>query len=182
MVNNILKTLEEKANKIIDLILEEEEKGLLDLMEDFKKKSAEKKAKEKEELERALQKEMFALSQQLSFKYNLETQAKKAECLKEAYSVAQKKLANLSEKEMAEFLKRLVRPLLGKEGVFLAGKKTAPLLKKILENKGLTIEEGLKEEGFIFQGETVEIDFRFQEFLKELKEKIEPKLAKIIYA
>ncbi|MDP2951297.1 MAG: hypothetical protein Q8N55_02840 [bacterium] len=181
-MNNILTTLEEKANKELNLILAEEEKGLLSLKEDFKDKSAEKKAKEKEALELTLQKEIFALSQQLSFKYNLETQAQKAEGLNGAYLEAQKRLANLPEEEMEKLLKRLVQPLLGKEGTFLSNKKIAPLLKKIIKSEKIKIDDCLKEEGFIFQGEIAEIDFRFSEILKELKEKIEPKLAKIIYA
>ncbi len=181
-MNNILKTLEEKANKELNLISEEEEKGLLSLKEDFKENSLEKKAKEKEALELALKKEIFALSQQLSFKYNLEMVAKKAEGLNEAYLAAQKKLANLPEEEIEKFLKRLVQPLLNKEGTLLAGKRTAPFLKKIIKSEKIKIEEGLKEEGFIFQGKIAEIDLRFSEILKELKEKIEPALAKIIYA
>ncbi|PIP31523.1 hypothetical protein COX24_03225, partial [bacterium (Candidatus Gribaldobacteria) CG23_combo_of_CG06-09_8_20_14_all_37_87_8] len=133
-MNNILKTLEEKANQTIGLILEEEEKGLLSLKEDFKEKSTKKEAKEKDALEKSLQKELFALTQQLSFKYNLGIGAKKAEGLKEAYQKAQEKLIILPEEEMENLLKRLIQPLLGKEGSIIAGKKTAPLLKKVIKS------------------------------------------------
>ena len=182
MVNNILKTLEEKANKELGLILEEQEKALLGLKEDFQEKSERKKAKEKDALEKTLEKEVSALSQQLSFKYNFATQDQKAKGLDEVYQATKEKLSDLPEEAMEKFLKKIAQPLTDKEGVISAGKKTAPILKRVIKGEKIKVEDGLKEEGFLFKAKDIEIDLSFSSLVKELKEKIGPQLAKIIYA
>jgi len=97
------------------------------------------------------------------------------------YTSAKDKLTSLNDKEFASVISTLLKNVpKGLEGAISAGERTASILKKSSLG-GCVIKNELKEEGFIFVGKEMEIDFRISQVLKQNQEETDPEIIRILF-
>ena len=175
MVQEILKNIENKALEEISKIEEEKEKTLSLL----RKKYQEKLEKEKEINLQNFQEKTKSVAKdtllQKKAELNFALLSEKNRIIEDVYKKAEKEIISLPDEEFKKWILKFIPKK--SEGEIRAGKRTASILKKILDNK---IKDDLEEEGFLVITETVEVDFRIGEILKRLKEEQNPEIIKIL--
>ena len=182
MINDILKTIDEKADQEIAEILQKQEESILALEKEYEVSI---KAKANEERSLALKKvakEIEDFEKVIQAKLNFKIQEEKNNLVKGVYEKAQEKICSLSHAEFVKVIKHLASYVpKDKKGHILAGEKTAKFLKDFVD-KEIKVEDSLKEEGFIFKAHDVEIDLRISQVASQLQETVNPELVKILFA
>jgi len=179
MINEILKTIDEKATEEID---QKKEELILALEKEY---DLSIKAKEQEQRSLALKKvakEIEDFGKILQMKLNFKIQDEKNRLVKDVYEKAQKKIASLEDTDFKKLITHLAFFVpKNKQGHIVAGEKTAKALKEIV-GKEIKIENSLSEEGFIFKSSDVEIDLKISQVAFQLQEVVNPELIKILFA
>ncbi|MDD5433063.1 MAG: hypothetical protein PHE77_00155 [Candidatus Pacebacteria bacterium] len=181
MVDNILKAVDKKAHEQVAKILQEKERAILALEEEY---SFAIKAKEnlQEELEqRRTVKEVEDFEKMLALRLNFKMQEEKNSIIKAVYQKAQENISNLNDAEFKKLIKHLISYVpKNSKGRIEAGEKTAKVLHSFL-NSEIKIEDGLQEEGFIFKSHDIEVDLRISQVLFQLQQTVNPELIKILF-
>ncbi len=182
MINDILKTIDEKATEEIEKILQKKEELILALEKEY---DLSIKAKEQEQRSLALKKvakEIEDFEKMLQIKLNFKIQDEKNRLVKDVYKKAQEKIASLEDVDFKKLITHLASFVpKNKQGNIAAGEKTAKVLKGTIERE-IKMEDTLDEEGFIFESSDVEIDLRISQVASQLQEVVNPELIKILFA
>lgn len=182
MIDDILKTIDEKAEEEITKILQKKEEALLAMEKEYGLLIKSRQEEEKRLALKSTAKEIKDFEKALQLKLNFQIQQEKNNLVQEIYEKAQEGISNLDSAEFKKLLKHLVSYLpKDKKGHIEAGEKTAKALKYLIGD-GAKIENILKEEGFIFKSHDVEIDLRISQVASQLQETANPELIKILFA
>ena len=109
----------------------------------------------------------------------------KQQLINETYELAAEQLKKLSNAEKEHIFARMLAAINTTSGVILPASNDAALLKTVVQKSGKDFKLGNETEaigGFIFIGDTLEMDFRFEEILRtEVKPKLEREITKILF-
>ncbi len=182
MLDNIFQAIDKRADEEIQKILQEKEKALLDLEKKHRASFQSRRESEKKFLKEQTEKEIEEFKQKKDLDINFKLQEEKQKTIKKVYEKAAKTISELKDRKFEGLIKKLARLLPEKlNGEIRAGRRTASVLEKILAERNVLIKDDLKEEGFIVHSDTLEIDMRIPQLLKELEEKINPEVVKILF-
>ena len=182
MINNILKTIDEKAEEEVAKILQKKEEALLVLEKEYSLLIKLRQEEQKSLALKAVAKEIEDFEKRLQVKLNFKIQEEKNGLVQEIYQKTKESISNLDSVDFKKFLKHLVSYLpKDKKGHIEAGEKTTKALRGLVDDE-IKIDSSLKEEGFIFVSRDVEIDLRISQVVFQLQEIANPELIKILFA
>ncbi|MDD5146666.1 MAG: hypothetical protein PHN39_02915, partial [Candidatus Pacebacteria bacterium] len=138
MLNDIFKSIDEKVREEIGKITQEKEEALLALENNYKAELAKRQQLARELLQKKADREIDEQQKKLELEARFSVQEAKHQMMEDVYQKALAKLSQLSDGELKKILTKLVRTLpRGLEGKVRAGKRTAPLLKHLLDRKSV---------------------------------------------
>lgn len=182
MLDNILKTIDDKAKQEIAGINKEKAEAVLVLEKEHKENLANRNEEKKKELAQRIQAEIEEFKQQEQQEAGFGLQTTRNKTVEAVYSRAQKAVAELSDKEFGAVVKRLLSYLPeGIEGEISAGKRTAATLNSMFSLK-CSVKSDLDEEGIVFRSKDMEVDLRISQALKQNREETDPEVIKILFA
>ncbi|MDD5738829.1 MAG: hypothetical protein PHY72_02815 [Candidatus Pacebacteria bacterium] len=182
MVNDILKSIEEKAESQIQEILKKNKEDVLVLEKEYNLAVGKKQEEQKEMALRKAAKEIEEFEKNLQTELNFKMQEEKNKLIKDIYRKAQEKVSSLNDAEFKKLIKHMALFLpKDKKGHIKAGERTAKALEGIVD-KEVKVENALKEEGFMFVSHDIEIDLRISQLIFQLQETANPELIKMLFA
>ncbi|OGZ27427.1 MAG: hypothetical protein A2365_03050 [Candidatus Nealsonbacteria bacterium RIFOXYB1_FULL_40_15] len=181
MVREIIKNIEERAELELREIEKNKEQEIRGAERDFELDLKIAKEEKRKSLEKRFSSILDDFEARKRSEAGFAFQKAKREILSEAYKKAEDKLLSFSDKEFEAVISALFKKVPELKSMKIsAGKKTAPILKKLAKN--VPVDAGLGEEGFVVIGESVEFDFRISGILKFIRQKADPEIVKIIFS
>ncbi|NQU83053.1 MAG: hypothetical protein HQ539_03840 [Parcubacteria group bacterium] len=182
MLNNILKTIDDKAKQEIDTILKEKERMFLALEKEHQENIQSRHEEKKAELVSKTRVEIEEFRQIEQQKFSFRLQEVRNKIVKDVYGSAEKAINELSDSEFKTVLKHLLNYLPeGIEGEISAGGRTAKVLQSMFSLKCL-VKSDLDEEGIVFRSKDMEVDLRISQVLKHNREATDPEVIKVLFA
>ena len=175
MVQEILKNIDQKVNQELLRINSEKERAILELEKKYKEEAEKQKQANVKELEQKIKTQIEEQLQKKRLEVEFTVLKEKNKIIEDLYKEAEKRIASLSGQELKKWIESLLPENI--EGKIIAGKKTAAVLRGLIDNE---IEE-TKEEGFIVVSDEIELDFRVSEILRQLREKQGPEIIKMLF-
>lgn len=186
-LQNIINTICDEAKKKAKRIKDEAAKKIKELEKEYRTKA-------KEEEERIIDEtkvEQDRILDETKFEARLlaknKSLAKKQELIDKVFEAALDKLAVLPEDDYSKLLVSLLEQAPKLEGrvevVAVGGKEkiTEEAIRKAKRDFVLSTQTMDKKGGFVLRSEDIEIDNAFETLLKEKREELETKVAKILF-
>lgn len=180
MLDKILATINEKAEKEIAAVLREKEERIFQLEKKYAEMRREKKQQKRQQIVSELKEELRNFTQERILSSSFQVEKRKQEILENVYQAGKKKIEELPLEQLQNLILRMLKFLPEKTGQIKAGPKTFEILKK-KELEGLEISAGLEEEGFIFVSPSFELDMRLSSYINHLRDEIDPQISKILF-
>ena len=181
MLENILTTISKKSDQKVELISRDTGRAILALEENFKENLKEKKDQEKITLKDQTIKEIQEFEQIQDLRVKFKVEGLRAEMVEEVFSQAKKAISELQDHDFTKVIGRLLGAVPeNKQGIFLAGPRTVAVLNSLSADQP-KIKAELKEEGFIFKSQEMEVDFRISQVVDQLKETVVSKVVKALF-
>ena len=177
MLENVLKTIAERSEAEKQEILLAKEFDLKKLEGEFKKDLQVKKTRQEALLKKNTELEIQEVlkKKELSTRFILEK--KKKELIDSVYQAVKNKIFESNDKDFTSLIEFFLENTPKQGGVFRAGKRTSEILKK----KGCIVKEIVKQEGFVFESEKLDIDCTLEQFILRQIECFDPKIIEILF-
>lgn len=182
MIQEILKNIDQKKDQEIDKIRKEREEKILLLKEEAKRKIKERKKEIMAKLNEESLAEISEFLQKKNTEIDFVLQKEKNMIIGEVWEKVEEKISKMSDDSFAKiiiFLTKFIPENI--EGEIQSSKRTAVVLKKHLKGLKLKIKDSLEEEGFLVKSKNLDLDFRILEVLKQMREKYNPEIIKILF-
>lgn len=179
------KIIEEAKNRAKKIEKESKEE-----IKKIEKESAELIKQKEDEIDSNLEKKKEDIDRKMETLAKMEERnqllSEKQDTINKVFSKAQEKLRQVEENKYKEILIKLFKKLPKIEkGEIIAAKDKKHITEQAIKDSGLSYEvssEGDFLGGFIFSTKTIEVNSVFENILlKDLKPKIEPKIAHILF-
>ena len=181
MLDNILKTIDNKAEQEIDSINKEKDECILALAMEHKKNLASRHEEKKNELASKIRAEIEEFRQTKQQEASFRFQAERNKVVEAVYSSSKDKVSELNDDDFKKVIKGLLSYIpKGLEGELSCGKRTAGLLRQV-SLVGVSVKDDLEEEGFMLCGKDVEIDLRISQMLKQNRETTDPQVINLLF-
>lgn len=180
MLEKILHSIEEASQAEISEIVKTKDKAILAQEESFQEKI---KAAREEIQEKAQEDSRIALeefSQKKKVEKEFAWQNAKNEVISQAYQTAMREIEKSTEK-LEKIIVALIKDMPQIKGVFRAGEKTKAILEKHNKSVLWQITGGLKQEGFIFQSDNLEINSTLDQLGLEAKDRTIAEVINILF-
>lgn len=182
MLENILKTIDDKARQEIDSINKETADAVLALEKEHKENMVKRHEEKKGELASKTQAEIEEFRQQEQQKAGFLFQTARNKTVEAVYSSAEKAVIELSDSDFKAVVKHLLNYLPeGIEGEISAGKRTAQIINSMFSLKCL-VKSDLDEEGIVFKSKDMEVDLRISQVLKQNREETDPQVINLLFS
>lgn len=182
-LQHILKTIELKTEEEISAIImqaEERKKNILAEAEEEAKKIAKNarkslEAKTADKINQAKRKAVTQTKNKLLLK--------KRVIIDDVFTRAAKKLAKQDNQLKKLYQQLLTRLPVDQSGKIIASEDSMALLKALMNKAGsdFPLSSGLKESGFKFIGETIEIDNRLSRLVETVRDEAEIEISKLLF-
>jgi hypothetical protein len=172
MVQKILENIDQKVEQELLRINSEKEKALLELEKKYREEALKLKEKNLEDFRIKAKNKIEEVSLKKKTEIEFAILKEKNRIIQEVYQEVEKRI--VSSPNFKKWIKLLLPKKI--EGKIIAGKKTAVILKDLVDSK---IEE-MDEEGFIVINKEIDFDFRISELLKRFKE--DPEIISLLFS
>jgi len=180
MVQEILNNIDQKRDQEIEKLRVEKETQILALKEKAKNEVAQRKEEALAVLNKDKSDQVSEFLQKKETESDFLLQEEKNKTIEEVWDKVEKKIKEMPNEDFSKIINYLVKFVpAGLEGEIKASEKTAKILKGSLE--GFKIEDDLGEEGFIIKSKNLDLDFRIKEVLRQMREKHNPEIIKILF-
>lgn len=180
MIDEILKTIDQKREIEIKRIGSEKETQILALKERAKKEIAEKKSEALLILNKEKANQISEFLQKEETELDFVFQKEKNKIVEEVWNQVEEKIKKMPDDSFEKIIDFLIKFIPANiEGEIKASERTAKILKGSLKN--FKIKDNLEEEGFLVKTKNLDLDFRIKEVLKEMREDLNPKIIKILF-
>lgn len=180
MIEEILKTIDQKKETEINKIEDEKEAQILALRGKAKKEIAKKKSEALLALNKEKSNQISEFLQKKETELDFILQEEKNKIIEEVWDQVEGKIKKMPDDSFEKIIKFLIKFIPNNiEGEIKASERTAKILKRSLKN--FKIKDDLKEEGFLVKTKNLDLDFRIKEVLKQMREDLNPKIIKILF-
>lgn len=180
MIEEILKTIDQKKEAEIKKIESEKKTRISALKERASQVVIERKKKSLSLLEKENRSAIEEFSQEKNREIEFRLQEEKNIIINTVWEKVIEKIVNLEDKDFLSFINYLVNKVSKKiEGNISAGPRTYPIIKNHFKNS--KVRNDLDQEGFLFKSKDLDLDFRIDEIIGSMKEKYNPEIIKILF-
>jgi len=179
MVQEIIKNINLKTSRQLEVIERQKEIEISRAKQAYEERLKIEREKKKKAFRQEILSEIESFRQSKESAFKFQVQAEKNRALEEVYKKAKEIINGMPEGEFLKLIKAILASAPEEKKTILAGPKTAQILKNLIKAK--EIKGNLEEEGFIVKNDQVDYDFTISQWLKSLKEKNDPEVAKILF-
>lgn len=182
-LTHILKVIDQKTDAELVKILAETKAKKTDIIKAAETEAADIKARTKTDFQNKTLSQVEKARRQAEAQVKERILIKKREILTEVFEQAITKITADSVL-MERLLEQLIKQLPADDnGQIIASADSAPIVKKIMERQHLSypLQADLKEPGFQFAGQSVDVDNRLPKLIDGLRRDIEIDVAKLLF-
>jgi len=184
-LNDILEKIKKEAKKKVEEIEKERDKRIKEIEADYHQKIEKKKKEILEKVKKETEKKVKQAQIKLSLATKNAILAKKRSMLDNFWQEILDYLVKLPEKEYLKIVSHLLEKCPKEKGKIVPAQGQEKIIKEAIDKTKrdytLSKAEAQIRGGFIYRSELLEIDASFEALVRELREKLDVRITKILF-